>query len=445
MFGSNPELLVRGAAAARANDRQEARFYLEWVLRTDAGIEQRTEAWYWLSHIADNPTEKRRCLENVLAAYPGHPEARRDLALLEGRLKREDLVDHRRPVTPLAPSPQLGPQEVQRYRCPECGGALGFNPTKGALSCQFCGYHKVEQAEVEGGAGPRAGARPGGVEEQDWVAAIHTAQGHRWELPMERVFTCQGCGATQTVPPAQTSMECPFCGSPQVVQAGGSRDLIGPEGVVPFGFDGVAARERARRWLGEQRFRPNDLAQQAAISSPRPVYLPFWTFDIGGEVRWSGFVEERSVRVAKRGGETIFHNDLLVPASTSLPEQLLAALRFDTTALVPYSPDLLVDWPAEIYRLPLADASLRAREQILPSAKATVLHTAGQDVRDLTVNTVGMSVISYKLVLLPVWATSYRYQGQRHQLAINGQTGQVHGQVPRSKFQQFLTNLNAGW
>ena len=73
------DLLVYGIAAVNANDRDEARFYLEWVLRIDADLDQETEAWYYLSKITDDPVEKRKCLENVLAAYPNHGEARRDL------------------------------------------------------------------------------------------------------------------------------------------------------------------------------------------------------------------------------------------------------------------------------------------------------------------------------------------------------------------------------
>src|SRR4051812_18915966 len=87
MSASSNDLLLYGVSAAKADSKEEARFYLEWVLR-DADVEQETEAWYWLSRITDDPAEKRNCLENVLAAYPKHPEARRDLAILDGRLKQ---------------------------------------------------------------------------------------------------------------------------------------------------------------------------------------------------------------------------------------------------------------------------------------------------------------------------------------------------------------------
>jgi hypothetical protein len=47
--GNVRDLLTRGIAAAKAGNREEARFYLEWVLITEATEEQRLQAWLWLS------------------------------------------------------------------------------------------------------------------------------------------------------------------------------------------------------------------------------------------------------------------------------------------------------------------------------------------------------------------------------------------------------------
>ena len=96
------ELLVRGVAAAKtgqARDREEARFYLEWVLRSDdAASDQKASAWLWLSQIEDDPQKKRDCLENVLGWDPANGPARRGLAILDGRLKPEDIIDPDKPI-----------------------------------------------------------------------------------------------------------------------------------------------------------------------------------------------------------------------------------------------------------------------------------------------------------------------------------------------------------
>ena len=57
MFAATDDLLVLGIGAARDGDREQARFYLEWVLRDDPQGDQLPEAWYWLSRITDDADE----------------------------------------------------------------------------------------------------------------------------------------------------------------------------------------------------------------------------------------------------------------------------------------------------------------------------------------------------------------------------------------------------
>lgn len=427
MFAATDELLVLGIGAARDGDREQARFYLEWVLRDDPQGDQLPEAWYWLSRITDDPDEGRRCLGQALGARPNHPEARRDLALLDGRLRADELNDPDQPLAPHAPPRQVAEDEVRRYRCPGCGGALRFDAARQALRCQFCGHSDA----VTGGGDT--------VEEQDWAVAAFSRRGHRWVLPAERLIACQECGATGAMPLGQSTALCAFCGSSRVVLAHEQRELIAPEAVAPFTFDVAAAREHARRWLIEQPLRPRDLPERASLDLPRPVYLPFWTFDIEGELPWRGYVEQGDARVPRSGTEHFFHDDVLVPASGALPAELLRGLRCDPRALVPYSPDLLAGWPTELYRLPPTDASLQARERVMHECRTSIqTDDQGRVIHDLTIGSAGLAVSSFKLILLPIWLVGYRYGGERYRLLLDGYSGAGHGEVPRGRVQGWL-------
>ena len=77
MSESARDLLVRGVAAAKAGDKDEARFYLEKMLRLDPTPDQRADAWVWLSAVYDDLAKKRDCIENALSYNPDHPVARR--------------------------------------------------------------------------------------------------------------------------------------------------------------------------------------------------------------------------------------------------------------------------------------------------------------------------------------------------------------------------------
>jgi DNA-directed RNA polymerase subunit RPC12/RpoP len=445
MSESVRQMLVRGVAAAKtgqARDKQEARFYLEWVLRSeDAASDQKTTAWLWLSEMEDDPKKKRDCLENVLAFDPANGPARRGLAILDGRLKAEDVIDPNQPIAPVAPNVSPSPQSVRRYACPKCGGRMAYDAAKRSLTCEYCGNHLFEYQALQQGAL---------ISEQDFAATLPTAKAYHWELPAERVLKCEACGATFALPPLHVSGTCPFCGSNHVVTAT-TAELIQPDAVLPFQFNADAAAKFIRTWIDQQKYRPDDLDERAAIAKPRGVYLPCWTFDLGGTMNWRALVGEQhgkqTVWVPRSEVYLVYHDDLLVPATQSLPQDLLNdILDYDTKALVPYSTDLLANYAAEIYQIPLSDASLVVRQRALKIGQVHVQQTtlAGEDYRDFFMSTGGMVIESYKLVLLPVWITTYRYKKEEFVVAVNGQSGMVSGHVPRSGFQKALAGLFGG-
>ena len=87
------DLLVRGVAAAKSGDEEEAFYYLERVLLTESSDEERAKAWLWLSSLYDEPGARRKCLQQVLAHQPQNVLARRGLAVLDGRLDPDDIID----------------------------------------------------------------------------------------------------------------------------------------------------------------------------------------------------------------------------------------------------------------------------------------------------------------------------------------------------------------
>jgi hypothetical protein len=434
--------LTRGIAAAKSSypgSTEEARSELERVLRAlHADSWQKGEAWLWLSRITSDVAEKRRCLESALAMDPGNGEAHQALAILDGYLKKEDIIGPHDAVQAVTPDSSVSATDIRRFVCPKCGGVLSFSPGQVSLTCSHCGAPLSESGtknhEVK-------------VKEQDFFAVLPTAKARRWETPKERTAKCDGCGATFILPPAEASGECPFCRSTHVVTAT-ITELIQPFAVLPFQFDREKAAERMREWLAGRRFCPRDLVQNATISRLRGVYSPFWTFDLGGTMDWRAMVAEqdgqRTQWVSVTGVYLVAADDLLIPASRSVPQEWANAfLDFNLEALVPYSADFLAGHTAEVYQITLEEASLLARKRVLHAARTQeqVDSLSGKRYRDFVMNSAGMTVDSFKLVLLPVWRATYRYKEQTFPLAMNGQSGTVAGRVPRSGWQQFLAKL----
>jgi hypothetical protein len=91
----------------------------------------------------------------------------------------------------------------------------------------------------------------------------------------------------------------------------------------------------------------------------------------------------------------------------------------------------------------LANASLIARQRALRLGEACVGSNdlAGESYRDFFMNSGGLIIESYKLALLPMWITRYRYKNNSCFVAVNGQTGKVAGQASRSGLQKALAGL----
>jgi DNA-directed RNA polymerase subunit RPC12/RpoP len=442
------DLLIRGIAAAKAKEKDEARFYLEWVLRTDANRQQRTKAWLWLSKISDDPTEKRNCLEETLALEPANPLARRGLAILDGRLDPDDIIDpDRHSVTP-----QAGPSrpiKTQRFICPRCGGKMVFKPDGRSLRCEYCDREQTPLATVVEGAA---------VQEHDFIVALATAKGHSKPVGMHP-FECQGCGASFLLASSALSLSCAYCGSAHVVELPETRELILPEGLIPFGVSEQEARRAFHGWLEEK-----DLPGKTQVTPLRGIYLPIWTFDLIGEIRWQcqtyrdegidfdvggipvSFSNRSRTLVREEGSHPVVEDDVLVPASHKLPADFVldAVKRFALGAVVPYDEVYLADWPAEVYDISVSDASLVARREMLKEARNAVearLSATRGTVKDLRLNTSAVIAESFKLILLPVWVAHYRNQGQEYHVVVNGQTGEVWAQEPRNWLQKLVGDL----
>ncbi len=426
MSDDTRDLLVRGIAAAKAKSKEEARHYLEWVIDApDAEQDQIIEAWRYLAQVVDDPKDKRNCFEQVLAYDPTSAEARRGLAILNGALKPQDIVDPDHISAPATQDAQ--PAQARRFVCPRCGGKMAFTPDGNSLTCTYCGREQPLVDVTDGG---------GMIEEQDFTLALATAKGHSAPVATQSL-RCQGCGASFMLPPQTLSQNCPYCASAYVVEQMETRELMPPEGVVPFAVTQAQAQQAVLDWYRTQGFR---VLSNSAF--PSGVYLPVWTFDVGGEITWNCLVEANEVWLPRSGSKLVYENDMLVAASHTLSAALTEEINaFPLDRLAPYDPGYVADWPAETYQISVGDASLVARWRILDKMRPQVEASITESYNNLRLSALRLAIESYKLILVPLWIAHYRYEKTWHTVVVNGQRGTVRGEKPRKGVSGWLSNL----
>ncbi len=417
------DLLVRGIAAAKSGETREARFFLEWYISQDPPYSDRNSALYYLSLINPDEAEKRKYLELILDTDPVDGRARRDLAILNGELKAEDVIDPDK--LPNQHSRVVNNDDPSRFICPKCGGRMTFTPDGQSLICEYCSVRSPQKNNHQS------------VADENFMIALATAKGHSQAFNTQ-VIHCQGCAAEFIVPPKQLSWQCPYCQSNYKIEQMESREVIEPKSLIPFYVSPREAKRIVRTWLEE-----SDSTQQGVLTTLQGLYIPAWTFDVGGYISWTYQVQEKREWVTKQDQKALFHDDILVPASKKWQEWMSSLLdSYDLHQLTAFDYGYLANWIAETYQINAGDAALHAREIALQRERQLIQDYDMRSLREITINSNRMTVEQYKLILLPVWSGLLTLGQIQLQVLLNGQNGQLITPPPkRGSLTEWLSHL----
>jgi hypothetical protein len=330
---------------------------------------------------------------------------------------------------------------TQHFPCPGCGSRAEYSPGTATLKCPYCGFQ--QQIAAPGKA----------IEEHSydaWFAGPRksVAQVGRY------VFVCQGCGARTES--NQLSERCQFCGAPVVAESAAT-ELIAPEVVVPFALGQPEVRERFQKWVSSRWFAPSSLKKVGSTEQLAGTYLPHWTYDSDTTTNYTGqrgehyyvtetyteMVDGNPVTKTRQVQHTRWHHaagtvrrafdDVLIPATTTLPEAQLAKLApWVLSRGVAYQPEYLSGYRTLRYDVEPSTGLEAAKAQMKPIIEGDCRKDIGGDEQRLSTVDIRYAEIMFKLVLLPVWIAAYLHAGKSWQVLINAATGEIIGKRPFS-------------
>ncbi len=338
-------------------------------------------------------------------------------------------------------NPKINKENINRFLCENCGANMQFDAASSALLCPYCGYKK----KIESGGAT--------IEEQDFYRFLRPGAERLQPLASNAMqVTCETCGATVTFIPPETSRNCDFCGGKIVAQPKSADPLVAPEGVIPFSVTSQIASAQLKSWINSRWFAPSNLKILAQPDKIGSVYIPYWTFDADSYSRYTGqrgeyyYVtehyeengEERTREVrntnwsSASGAVSRHFDDLYIPATKSLLPDYVKKLNWEFSALVPYEPAYLAGHKAQTYQVSLEEGFELFKQSAGAIIYNDVRHDIGGD--EQRVDNVGTdySNITFKHLLLPVYAGAYRYNNKVFQIVVNGRTGEVQGERPYS-------------
>jgi hypothetical protein len=336
----------------------------------------------------------------------------------------------------------------KKHSCPACGAEAQWNPAKQALICPYCGTTAPGKLDSDG-AGEQT------IIEHDLVKALRAIPNDSRGWQAQKISVkCQSCQAISVFDAEKVGKQCDFCGSTALVLYEEIKESFTPESLLPLKISESQVREMIRQWYGRVWFAPNKLKRAAMTDQVKGVYLPYWTFDAQVKAEWiaeagyyyyttepvrdaNGRVQMRQVRHVRwepsAGRVNHFFNDELVPASRGVAADHLRSIEpFPTMNLVPYDAGYLSGWVVERYQIDLVAAAQRARDRMEDQLRQLcAAQIPGDTYRDLRI-AADYSGQTFKHILAPVWLLSYYYGAKAYQVVINGSTGAISGNYPKS-------------
>ena len=337
-------------------------------------------------------------------------------------------------------------------KCPSCSGTMQYSPESGTLKCIYCGHEQELDTTPVSLTGQS-------LDECAAQCASKLNEGINTTTVTE--IKCQQCGATTTVAENITSARCAFCGSSLVLTDAHERRAWKPEYMLPFSIGKKAGREAYKEWLKGKWYAPNELRKNAADTKAfQGVYMPYWAYDAETETQYKGKQGQRATRVKRVNGKeetesytewrnvegevNVDFENLLVPASDTLPAGILNKLvRWDLENCVNYREEFLSGFETELYTKDFVQAAEIAKQKMDIEIDQEIKKDIGGSDQRIDWRDTDYGDIMFKHLLLPIWISSYTYQGKIYQFVVNGRTGEVEGNYPLSKIKVAISIIIA--
>ena len=338
----------------------------------------------------------------------------------------------------------------RKKSCVNCGAELTYEPGTDLITCDYCGHQEViEQSSQHFKE----------LELQKYLQEMGS-QSHSMEISM---LHCENCGANQHVEENYKSLNCVYCTMPLIVEDSFKEQWIIPGAVLPFQLDQRKAHQVFKKWVDGLWWAPNNL-QRATINPEftRGLYAPYWTFDAQlvadyqGErgdyyyvtkTRGSGdnkrTVQERRTKWSPAAGTVNgFVDDTLVKATKQRDSQIPREIsNWNLEGLKNFDTKYLAGYVTEKYTIPLEEGHIKANKEAEKIAQNWIRGDIGGDTQRISAMDMRLSDETFKHILLPVYISSYHYNGTKYNFFVNGQTGLIHGKRPYSFWKIFLAIL----
>lgn len=331
-----------------------------------------------------------------------------------------------------------------QFSCHHCGSAIVYHIGEQSLQCVSCGHNESIHEQYES------------IKEFPLNAALENLRLKPLTAANPTV-RCENCGADSDWDIHSLSDLCPYCNTP-IAKLDTENQRLHIEAIVPFSVEKSVAFDAFTTWIKKRWFAPNVLKEMTGHSKQfTGIYVPHWTFDSLTYTNYRGLRGENYIEYVKQtrivngkrqtvtvpvtkvrwynvsGQVRVMFDDVLVLAAMLIPKTIINRLRpWQLNAAKPYTEDYLAGLKAQYYQLDLDEAFVVAQQRMGHEIDSAIRQDIGGDQQRIQQKKTRYQNSTYKLLLLPVWHSAFEYKNKQYQFVINGQSGKVSGQYPKS-------------
>mgnify|MGYP003301608016 CR=1 FL=1 len=314
------------------------------------------------------------------------------------------------------------------HKCPSCNAVLKFNPHGQNWKCEYCrsefNIQQLEEYEKKTGKV---------LEEESTNNDID-------------LYLCKNCGAEIIADPNVSTTSCVYCKNTAILK-NKLQGEFNPDYVIPFRKtkeDAIAAFKK----LSKGRIlMPKEFNNKKNISEMSGIYIPFWIYDYNS----NGEMEANCKRITSwrsgnyrytktdtylvtRGGSMSFEK-VPVDGSKRFRNDIMNSIEpFDYKDLKEFNYSYLSGFLSEKYDVTKDEAIKegieRAKNSFVEQMRKDII---GYNVVVPTKSSINLENTKSSYVLLPVWMLNIKYKEKIYTFAMNGQTGELIGDIPIDK------------
>ncbi len=318
------------------------------------------------------------------------------------------------------------------FKCPNCGNNFEFSPKQQKLVCRYCDTtEEIDNVlRVEENTFMESNSEKD-LESEDVEVYRCENCGSISEKPKgEIAFSCPYCKKTNVVldkdiKGIKPTGLIPFKINKQttidIAKSWLKKKIFAPRKAKKARFDGIVSGMYSPCWT----FDSNTYSVYEGRVGDRRTR----TVGSGKNRRTETYIVWRHIS----GSVEDFYDDVLVPCGKNIKEKEFGKVaNYNTNNAVQYDSSFLAGFTAVHYQIGLQDAYDIAKEKIDDEIYEKIKDHSHCDVVDYINVKTAYSNQKYKYILLPFWLGAFPFGDKKYGFLVNGVTGDIYGKYPKS-------------